>query len=37
MLADRKQVFGELEARLDTKLVGRDTEDRLELPDEMKR
>jgi hypothetical protein len=37
MLPHREQVLGGIQARLDTKLVGRDPEDGLELPDEMKR
>ena len=33
----REQLLGGVQARPDPKLVGRDAEDRLELPDEMKR
>jgi hypothetical protein len=37
MPSHREQVLGGVQACLDTKLVGRDAEDGLELPDEMKR
>jgi hypothetical protein len=37
MLAQREQLLGEVQARLDPKLVGRHAEGGLELPDEMKR
>jgi hypothetical protein len=37
MVPHREQVLGGVQACLDTKLVGRDAEDGLELPDEMKR
>jgi hypothetical protein len=37
MLPHREQALRGVQACLDTKLVGRDAEDRLELPDEMKR
>jgi hypothetical protein len=37
MLPHREQVLGGIQACLDTKLVGRDAEDGLELSDEMKR
>jgi hypothetical protein len=36
MVAHREQALGRVQACLDTKLVGRDAEDGLELPDEMK-
>lgn len=37
MLPHREQMLSGVQACLDTKLVGRDAEDGLELPDEMKR
>jgi hypothetical protein len=37
MLPRREQVSGGVQACLDPELVGRDAEDGLELPDEMKR
>jgi hypothetical protein len=37
MLPHREQALGGVQACLDPKLVGRDAEDGLELPDEMKR
>ena len=37
MVPHREQVLGGIQAGLDAKLVGRDAEDGLELPDEMKR